>query len=41
LVLPIHQKSIMGFETGVIARTGGTEIRLPKAMGYGDLITAA
>lgn len=40
-MLPIHQKSLMGFDTGIIARTGGTEIRLPKAMGYGDLITAA
>ncbi len=39
-VLQPRQKSIMGFETGLIARTGGTEIRLPKAMGYGDLITA-
>lgn len=39
-VLQPRQKSIMGFETGIIARTGGTEIRLPKAMAYGDLITA-
>lgn len=40
-VLQPRQKSIMGFETGLIARTGGTEIRLPGAVAYGDLITAA
>lgn len=39
-VLQPRQKSIMGFETGIIARTGGTEIRLPGAMAYGDEITA-
>jgi hypothetical protein len=39
-VLPIHQKSIMSFETGVIARTGGTEWRLPAAAAYIDEITA-
>lgn len=39
-VLAPRQKSIMGFETGIIARTGGTEIRLPGAMAYGDEITA-
>lgn len=39
-VLLPRQKSIMGFETGIIARTGGTEIRLPGAMAYGDEITA-
>lgn len=39
-VLQPRQKSIMGFEQGVIARTGGTEIRLPGAMAYGDEITA-
>jgi hypothetical protein len=38
-VLTPRQKSIMGFETGIIARTGGTEIRLPGAMAYGDEIT--
>lgn len=38
-VLQPRQKSIMGFETGLIARTGGTEIRLPGAMAYGDEIT--
>ena len=38
-VLPPRQKSIMGFETGLIARTGGTEIRLPGAVAYGDEIT--
>ncbi len=31
----------MSFETGIIARTGGTEVRLPAAMAYGDEITAA
>lgn len=35
-VLQPRQKSIMGFETGIIARTGGVEIRLPGAMAYGD-----
>lgn len=39
-VLQPRQKSLMGFETGIIARTGGTEIRLPKAMAYADEITA-
>ncbi len=38
-VLQPRQKSIMGFETGIIARTGGTEVRLPGAMAYGDEIT--
>ena len=28
-------------KTGIIARTGGTEVRLPAAMAYGDEITAA
>jgi hypothetical protein len=37
-VLPPRQKSIMAFEQGAIARTGGTEIRLPGAMAYGDEI---
>ncbi|SDT52651.1 DUF2184 domain-containing protein [Pseudomonas prosekii] len=36
MVLPVHQKSIMGFETGIIARTGGVEVRLPGAMAYMD-----
>ncbi|TWB61686.1 hypothetical protein FBZ98_1011031 [Rhizobium sp. ERR 922] len=40
-VLQPRQKSIMGFETGIIARTGGTEVRLPGAMAYGDEITPA
>jgi hypothetical protein len=40
-VLPTRQKSIMGFETGLIARTGGTEVRLPSAMAYMDGVTAA
>ncbi len=39
-VLQPRQKSIMGFETGIIARTGGTEIRLPGAMAYADEVTA-
>jgi hypothetical protein len=39
-VLQPRQKSIMSFETGIIARTGGTEIRLPAAVAYGDGITS-
>jgi len=39
-VLQPRQKSIMGFEQGVIARTGGTEIRLPGAVAYADEISA-
>lgn len=39
-VLQPRQKSIMAYEQGVIARTGGTEIRLPGAMAYGDEISA-
>jgi len=39
-VLQPRQKSIMAFEQGVIARTGGTEVRLPGAMAYADEITA-
>src|SRR5690606_37838254 len=39
-VLQARQKSIMGYETGIIARTGGTEWRLPKAAAYADEITA-
>jgi hypothetical protein len=39
-VLQPRQKSIMGFETGIIARTGGTEWRLPKAAAYADEVTA-
>lgn len=35
-VLQPRQKSIMGFETGIIARTGGTEWRLPGAGAYAD-----
>ena len=34
-----RQKSLMGYETGLIARTGGVEIRLPYAMAYLDEIT--
>jgi len=39
-VLQPRQKSLMGYEQGVIARTGGTEWRLPGAAAYGDEITA-
>ena len=39
MVLQPRQKSIMGFEQGIIARTGGTEIRLPGAMAYADEVT--
>lgn len=38
-VLAPRQKTIMAFEQGVIARTGGTEIRLPGAVAYVDEIT--
>lgn len=37
-VLGVRQKSLMGFENGIIARTGGVEIRLPAAMVYVDEI---
>lgn len=40
-VLQPRQKSIMGFEAGIIARTGGTEIRLPGAVAYADGMTPA
>lgn len=36
MMLPPRQKSIMGFEAGGIARTGGTEFRLPGAAAYYD-----
>lgn len=39
-VLQPRQKSIMGYETGIIARTGGTEWRLPLAAAYADEVTA-
>ncbi|MBO9710566.1 MAG: DUF2184 domain-containing protein [Caulobacter sp.] len=39
-VLAPRQKSLMGFEQGIIARTGGVEVRLPGAMAYADEITA-
>ena len=35
-VLDPRQASLMGYEQGIIARTGGTEIRLPGAMAYLD-----
>jgi len=40
-VLQPRQKSLMGFEQGVIARTGGVEVRLPGAMAYLDEIVDA
>jgi hypothetical protein len=40
-VLPVRHKSIMGFETGIIARTGGVEVRLPGAMAYLDKVSTA
>lgn len=39
-VIGVRQKSLMAFEDGQIARTGGTEVRLPGAMNYLDEITA-
>lgn len=38
-VLRPRQASIMSFEQGIIARTGGTEVRLPGAMAYLDEVT--
>lgn len=38
-VIGVRQKSLMAYEDGLIARTGGTEIRLPSAMAYIDEIT--
>jgi hypothetical protein len=40
-VLQPYRASLMGYQQGVIARTGGTEIRLPGAMAYIDEITDA
>lgn len=39
-VLPVYRAGLMQYQQGVIARTGGTEIRLPKAVFYLDGITA-
>jgi hypothetical protein len=39
-VLPVHRVGLMAYQQGVIARTGGTEVRLPSAMFYQDGITA-
>lgn len=39
-VIGVHQKSLMAFEDGIIARTGGTEVRLPGAMIYMDDVNA-
>lgn len=36
-VIPPRQASLQGFEQAVMARTGGTEIRLPGAMAYVDI----
>lgn len=38
-VLPVYRAGLMHYQQGVIARTGGTEIRLPGAMFYLDEIT--
>lgn len=38
-VLPVYRAGLMHYQQGVIARTGGTEIRLPGAMSYIDEIT--
>lgn len=40
-VLAPRQTSLMGFEQGLIARTGGTEWRLPKAAVYTDIALTA
>lgn len=40
-VLDPRQASLMGYEQGIIARTGGTEIRLPGAMAYLDGVSPA
>lgn len=40
-VLDARQASLMGYEQGIIARTGGTEIRLPGAMAYLDNVSPA
>lgn len=39
-VLQPYRASLMGYQQGVVARTGGTEIRLPGAMAYIDEISA-
>lgn len=39
-VLPVYRAALMHYQQGIIARTGGTEIRLPGAMAYIDEITA-
>ena len=40
-VLPVHQNGLMSYQQGIIARTGGLEIRLPGAMAYIDEVTSA
>lgn len=37
-VLPVYRAGLMHYQQGVIARTGGTEVRLPGAMAYVDEI---
>lgn len=40
-VLQPYRASLMGYQQGIVARTGGTEIRLPGAVAYIDEITDA
>lgn len=37
--LPVRSRSLMSFESAMLARTGGTQIRLPGAVRYADRIT--
>lgn len=39
-VVPLYRAALMHYQQGLIARTGGTEIRLPGAMAYIDEISA-
>ena len=38
-ILPVRSRSILSYEAAGIARTGGTQIRLPGAVRYADRIT--
>jgi len=38
-ILPVRSRSILSYESAGIARTGGTQIRLPGAIRYADRIT--
>lgn len=38
-ILPVRSRSILSYESAGIARTGGTQIRLPGAVRYADRIT--